>query len=97
MKDTNSSHLSFDQLPIEARTLFFIYASAALASYGSHPPTPCGLAAMLETAWNENDLCQRDLSDPSRMTRLLKDHFAALTSTQATRPARARRRMECGQ
>jgi hypothetical protein len=97
MMDPTSSHLSFDRLPIEARTLFFIYASAALASYGSHPPTPFGLAAELEAAWNKNGLCQCDLSDPERMTRLLKDHFAASTWAQATRPARARRRMECGQ
>jgi len=97
MMDATSSHLSFERLPIEARTLFFIYASAALASYGSHPPTPCGLAAELETAWNETGLCQCDLSDPSRMTHLLKNHFAASTSAQATRPTGARRCTEYGQ
>lgn len=80
MMNTTPPHLPFELLPIQARILFFIYASAALARYRSQPPTPSGLASELELAWNRNGLCESDLSDPSRMTRLLEQHFAPLAS-----------------
>lgn len=76
MEDSRLSHMSFAQLPVEARTLFFIYASAVLARFGSQPPTRRGLAADIETVWNTNRLSKCDLSDPDRMTRLLEQHFA---------------------
>jgi hypothetical protein len=67
---------SFAQLPSEARALFFIYASAALARYQSYPPTRSELAQELETVWDTHRLTRQDLSDPRRMTRLLEQHFA---------------------
>jgi hypothetical protein len=67
---------SFAQLPHEARALFFIYASAALARYQSHPPKRSELAQELETVWDTHRLTSQDLSDPYRMTRLLQQHFA---------------------
>jgi len=70
-----TSHVPFAQLPVEARALFFIYASAALARYRSQPPTT-RVAPELEVAWNINQLSQSDLSDPNRMTHLLEQHFA---------------------
>jgi hypothetical protein len=79
MKTTSSPFSpdsSFAQLPSEARTLFFIYASAALARYQSHPPTRSELAQELENVWDTHRLTRQDFSDPHRMTRLLQKHFA---------------------
>src|SRR5277367_6042507 len=85
------SPLPFEQLPIQARTLFFIYASAALARYESQPPTPRELAMELETVWNTNRLCRSDLSDPSRWTHLLEQHFAPSEPRTADQPAMKRK------
>jgi len=57
-----------------------MFALAALARYRSEPPTPRGLAAELETAWNTNRLCEIDLSDPDRMTQLLEEYFSPSSS-----------------
>lgn len=76
MRTKSSKHRSFVQLPSEARTLFFIYASAALARYQSHPPTRSELAQELQNVWDTHRLTRQDLSDPHRMTRLLKQYFA---------------------
>jgi len=81
MNNTSSSHTPFAQLPSEARVLFFIYASAALACYGSRPPRPSELAQQLEVIWNQRRLRCDDLSDPDRMTALLKGHLVPVTAT----------------
>jgi hypothetical protein len=73
-----SMHVPFGQLPIEARVLFAIYASGALARYRSTPPVVSTLTAELGAIWNANRLTLRHLSDPYRMTALLESHFAAL-------------------
>jgi hypothetical protein len=86
-----SSQPPFEQLPIEARMLFFVYASAALAKYQSQPPTPRELATELETVWNTNRLCLSDLSDPSRLTHLLEQHFAPSEPRTADQPAMKRK------
>lgn len=78
MQNTNSSYLPFEQLPLEARALFFIYASAALARYQSHPPRPSELANSLAAAWDAHHLTCEDLSDACRMTDLLEEHFAPM-------------------
>jgi len=75
-----SLHVPFAELPIEARVLFAIYASAALVRFRSQIPTLGNLAAGLERIWNANRLTLVDLSDPYRMTALLESHFAALIS-----------------
>ena len=69
-------HVPFAQLPIEARVLFAIYASAAWARYRSTPPAMSTLAAELDAVWKANRLTLRDLSDPYRMTALLESYFA---------------------
>ena len=69
-------HVPFVHLPREARVLFSIYASGALACYRSQVPTSANLAAVLAMIWNANRLALRDLSDPDRMTELLESRFA---------------------
>jgi hypothetical protein len=71
-----NSHAPFAALPPEARVLFSIYASAALARYGVQAPNQSELVPALEIVWNWNMLCQEDLSDPYCMTELLIEHFA---------------------
>lgn len=78
MENTRSIHQPFEQLPVEARGMFFICASAALASYQSYPPRYSELASHLATAWNAHRLTYEDLADFRRMSRLLKDYFAQL-------------------
>jgi len=80
MENASVPHVPFAHLPIEARVLFSIYASAALARYRSKIPMSGNPAASLERFWNANRLTLRDLSDPYRMTALLESHFAALIS-----------------
>ena len=75
-----SLHVPFAELPIEARVLFSIYASAALVRFRSQIPTLGNLAAGLERIWNANRLTLVDLSDPYRMTALLESHVAALAA-----------------
>lgn len=75
MQNSLSQHVSFRQLSLEARALFFIYAAAAFARYHSHPPSPSELRSSLEAIWDANGLAYEYLSDPFRMTRLLEQHF----------------------
>ena len=49
-----SLYVPFAQLPVEARGLFSIYASAALAHYRSLPPAP----ACLEISLREDLGCE---------------------------------------
>lgn len=67
--------IAFVDLPTEARILFFIYASAAMARFGIRPPTPTEIAQRLEALWNEHALRIEDLSDPDRLTALLQEHL----------------------
>jgi len=76
MKKASISHVPFAQLPIEARVLFSIYASAALAKYCSRPLTLATLGVELDAVWDANRLTLRDLSNPDRMTELLESQFA---------------------
>jgi hypothetical protein len=84
MKNTSSLQIPFERLSLEARALFFIYASAALARYQSHRPKPAELEDTLEAVWDTNGLAYEDLADPFRMTRLLERHFT--TSAPVPRP-----------
>ena len=76
MQTPTSLHRPFEQLPIKGRTLFFIYAAAALARYQSHRPRPSELASSLATVWDAHRLTHEDLSNPTRMTPLLEEHLA---------------------
>ena len=73
-------HTPFAELPVEARALFFINALAAVARYGTQPPEPSELTPVLETIWNGNQLCLKDLYDPFLMTALLKTELAFFSS-----------------
>jgi hypothetical protein len=86
MTDVTSSP-SFWELSVEARTLLFIYASAAWARYHSHIPSPTLLVTELEYFWCNHQLSAEAVSDPHRVTLLLKKHFESLHSDAVRRPA----------
>jgi hypothetical protein len=73
------SHVPFAELTVEARALLFINALAAVARYGAQPPKQSELTPVLETIWNGNRLSLKDLSDPFRMTALLKSELAPVS------------------
>ena len=90
-----SLHLPFSQLPIEARVLFAIYAAAAAPRFGSVPPELSTLLLQVEEVWNANRLTQLELSDPVRITALLKSYVSPSIgdkkkSTGSTRKRRQR-------
>lgn len=72
MDNRLSSHTQFAALPVQARVLFFIYASATLIRFGTPSPSPVDLAPQLEAVWNRLRLRHEDLRDPDRITALLK-------------------------
>ena len=72
---------------MEARTLLFIYASAAWARYHSHIPSPTVLLAELEHFWCNHQLSADAVSDPHRLTFLLKKHFESLRPDAVRKPA----------
>jgi hypothetical protein len=72
-------HVPFAEMPVEARALFSINALAAVARYGVRPPEQSELTPVLETIWNRNRLSLKDLSDPFRMTALLKTELASVS------------------
>jgi hypothetical protein len=90
-----SLHLPFAQLPIEARVLFVIYAAAAGPRFGSTPPELSTLLRQVEEVWNANRLTPLELSDPVRITALLKSYVSPSIgdkkkSTGSTRKRRQR-------
>lgn len=68
------------ELPVEACVLFSIIAMAALGHFEAHQPDRSEHKPSLETIWNENRLRLQDLSDPFRMTALLKTELAPVSS-----------------
>ena len=58
-----------------------------MARFGLRRPTPAELDSQLEAIWNEHRLNSEDLSDPGRMTDLLKKHLAPVSSRRARRSA----------
>jgi hypothetical protein len=78
MNTTTLPHVPFAELPVEARALFLINALAAVARYGAQPPEQSELTPVLKTIWNGNQLRLKDLSDPFRMTTLLKMELASV-------------------
>jgi hypothetical protein len=89
MHKSSSTHVPFAELSTEARTLFFLNALAALARYGAQRPKQSDIAEQLEVIWNRNRFVVSDLSNPHRMTDILKAHFAAhLPLPVAMRPVK---------
>ncbi len=80
MNTTSLSHVPFAELPVEARAMFFIIATGASARFGAQRPNQSEMYPMLETIWNGNRLCLKDLSDPFRMTDLLKTELGSFSS-----------------
>jgi hypothetical protein len=78
MNTITPPHVPFAELPVEARALIFIHALAAVARYDAQRPEQSELTPVLETIWNGNQLRLKDLSDPSRMTTLLKTELASV-------------------
>ena len=92
-----SLHVPFAQLPIEARVLFAIYASAAAPRFGSTPPDLSTLLLQVEEVWNANRLTLLELCDPARITALLKSYVSPSVgdkkkSTGSTHKLRQRRK-----
>ncbi len=79
MTISSLSHVPFAELPVEARALFFIIALPAVARFGVKPPKQSELNPLLETIWNGNRLCLKDLSDPFRMSALLEKELASVS------------------
>jgi|GEM_PF-6395494 len=75
MNQSCDLHFPFAELPSEARTLFSIYAVAALARFGAQLPEEVYLFPALEIVWNWNSLSMKDLADPTRLTDLMAEHF----------------------
>jgi hypothetical protein len=70
-------HISYCELPAEARALFTIFGLAAAARFVARPPHRAKLDAMLTTAWDAERLTLNDLRDPDRLTHLIEDYLAA--------------------
>ena len=79
MNPISPSHLPYSELPSQARALFFVNALAAVARYGARPPKQSELNPVLETIWNGNQLRLKDLTDPFRMTALLKKELESFS------------------
>ena len=79
MVTTIGFHIPFAELSVEARALFFINALAAVARYGAQPLQQSELTPVLEAIWNRNRFGLKDLSDPFRMTTLLKTELASVS------------------
>ena len=97
MRDIIDLHVPFAELPIEARVLFAIYASAAAPRFGCTPPDLSTLLLQVEEVWNANRLTRLELCDPDRITALLKSYISPSVgdkkkSTGSTRKRRQRRK-----
>jgi hypothetical protein len=80
MNTISLSHIPYAELPSQARAMFFMNATAALAAFGAQRPNRSEMNPVLETIWNGNRLRLQDLSDPFRMTALLKTELASFSS-----------------
>ena len=85
MTKNQSSFQPFNELSPQAKTLLFIYASAAWARFDPRIPAPSVLLAFIETVWSAQQLGCDAVSDPDRMTRLLEKHLDLLCSAAASR------------
>ena len=79
MNKLSVSPIVYAELPSEARALLSIFAQAAAARYVAQPRKQSELAPWLETFWNRNRLCLRDLADPFRMTALLEAELSSVS------------------
>ena len=89
-----SLHVPFAQLPIEARVLFAIYAAAAAPRFGCVPPELSTLLQQVEEVWNTNRLTRLELSDPVRITALLKSYVSPSIWDKKKSPGTTRKRRQ---
>jgi hypothetical protein len=78
MNNLGVSPIPYAELPVEARTLLFIFALGAAARYMGQPPIQSELTPILEAIWDRNRLCRNDLSNPFRMTALLESELLSV-------------------
>jgi hypothetical protein len=78
MNKLSVSPIAYAELPSEARMLLSIFAQAAAARFVAQPLKQSQLVPILETTWNRNRLCLRDLADPFRMTALLETELKSV-------------------
>jgi hypothetical protein len=78
MPISRTSHAPYAELPVEARALLFILAQAAAPRFVAQPPKRSELTPVLEIIWDRNLLSLNDLTDPFRMTALLKMELSSL-------------------
>ncbi len=82
--NASSPRQSFRHLSVEARTLLFIYASAAWARLNPNMPDAGVLLSHIENVWSNEQLGPDAASDPDHVTRLLEKHFEPLFSAAAS-------------
>ena len=70
----NTAQIPFAELSVEARTLLYIYATAAQARFICAPLPHCRLEAILGNIWDSNHLSLKDLGEPERMTAILEGY-----------------------
>ena len=87
-----SLQVTFAELPIEARVLFAIYASAAAPQFGSTPPDLSTLLLQVEEVWNANRLTLLELCDPARITALLQSYVSPSIGAEKKSAGSTRRR-----
>ena len=78
MKTLNTPHVSFRELPLEDRWLFYIFALGAYAFYRSNPPSMADISIAPELIWNRNQLSPSDLNPPRKIVDLLLQEFKPL-------------------
>jgi len=82
MSEITKHHLTYSELPAEARGMLFILAMGTLAAFGARRPDESELMPALEIVWNWNRLRLEDLSDPAHITDVLIEHFALFRSAK---------------
>jgi hypothetical protein len=79
MKNTlSTTHVTFRELALQERWLFYISALGTYGLYRCIPPPMEELEIALELIWNRNRLSPADLNPPERTLQLLREEFAVL-------------------
>lgn len=89
---TENIHISYCELPAEARALFTIFGLGAAARFSPTPPRKASLTATLSMIWDAERLTPGDLSDPVKMTELVEQYLAPNVPRRGPRSDSARRR-----
>jgi hypothetical protein len=82
MSEQNALLTPFNELPSQARMLFFLYASTALIRYDAPRADQTKMTTLLAYIWKMNRFTMDDLSEPYGMTQRLKVYFASSACPQ---------------